>query len=124
MRLVSKDARTLTFIPYKSTYFMENYKKTRQPIRRCIFYVHMTYKEKENFQDPSSNSENPKIEAKVKPKKHSFRLLMALAFTYYPYEWFCSKIDLTKLIIIVQGGLSNNLNKKCFRFLDDAPLKM
>ena len=30
---------------------MENYKKTRQPIPRWIFYVHMTYKEKENFQD-------------------------------------------------------------------------
>ena len=36
---------------------MENYKKTNQPILRCVIFISQT---KLNFLDPSSISENPK----------------------------------------------------------------
>ena len=74
---------------------------------------------KVNFQDPSSNSENPKIEVKTTIKK-TFIHQMATPFGCDHYECFCPKTQLT----IVKDGLGNILNKKCVRFSDGAHLKI
>ena len=60
------------------------------------------------------------MEAKTTSKKHSCRLLIAVAFRYRHYEHFYSQIDLT----IVKGEPGNSLNKKCVYFWDAAPLQM
>ena len=69
---------------------------------------------KVNFKNTSSNSENPKMEAKTSRK--------IIAFRYHNYEYFCSQINLTKLTIV--KGEPDNINKKSIYFLDAIPLKM
>ena len=48
---------------------------------------------------------------KQQAKKHSFRLLIAIAFRYHHYERFYSQINLSKLAI-VKGEPGNTVNKK------------
>ena len=63
------------------------------------------------------------MKTKTTSKKHSCRLLIAVAFRYRHYEHFYSQIDLAKLTI-VKGEPGNSLNKKFVYFLDASPLQM
>ena len=86
-------------------------------------YVHITYKVE--FMGSFQLFENPKWSQKQQAKrKHSFRLLIAIAFRYHHYEHFYSKIDLTNRRNIVNAESGNSLNNKCVHFLDANPLKM
>ena len=61
--------QAVTFIPSHPLTRCKITAKTKHPTLRQMCYAPMNTKK--NFQDPLSNSENPKMKAKTTSKKHS-----------------------------------------------------